>query len=88
MKFVILLTSLLLLGCASKPVPVTQKFPIAPDQLQEPCQPLKPLDKEPKLSDVAKTVSENYTQYHECGIKVRAWTEWYRSQKRMFEETK
>lgn len=84
----IILTSFLLFGCASKPVPIVPKFPVAPNQLQEECPPLKSLDKEPKLSDVAKIVTENYTQYHECSIKVRAWTEWYRSQKIIFEETK
>lgn len=88
MKFIIILASFLLVGCASKPVPVTQKFPVAPDQFQEPCPTLKPLNKDPKLSDVAKTVSENYTQYYECSVKVRAWTEWYRTQKKIFEETK
>lgn len=88
MKLSIIFASLLLAGCATKPVPVVPKFPQAPQQLQEPCSELKKLDKEPKLSDVAKTVAENYTLYHECSIKVRAWTEWYKSQKIIFEETK
>lgn len=88
MKYSVIILALLLAGCASKPVPVIQKFPVAPDQLQEPCQSLKPLEINPKLSDVAKTVAENYTLYHECAIRVQAWTQWYRSQKRIFEEPK
>lgn len=85
MKLSIVLLAVVLAGCASKPVPVVAKFPIAPDQLQEPCQELKKLDKESKLSDVAKVVADNYTLYHECAIKSKAWTEWYRSQKIIFE---
>lgn len=88
MKIVVLLSALLLAGCASKPVPVTMKFPEAPQQLMEPCAELKKLDKEPKLSDVAKTVSENYTLYHECSIKSRAWVEWYKANKKIFEGAK
>lgn len=88
MKYILIALALVLTGCASKPVPITQKFPQAPQQLQEMCVALKPLEKDPKLSDVAKTVSENYTRYHECAIKVIGWTEWYKTQKQIFEETK
>jgi len=72
MKYLIILSALFLVGCASKPVPVTMKFPDAPQQLMEPCPELKKLEKEVKLSDVAKTVTENYTLYHECSIKSKA----------------
>ena len=85
--FLVSLVVMLLMGCASKPVPVVAKFPIAPQQLQEPCPELKKLDKDPKLSDVGKIVADNYTLYHECAIKTKAWTEWYRSQKIIFEES-
>ena len=83
------IVSLLLVGCATKPVPVRAKFPEAPPTLLEPCPELKLLKPgDPKLSDVAKIVAENYTLYHECSIKSQAWTGWYRSQKQIFEGAK
>jgi len=88
MKLAIIIVSMFLVGCASKPVPVKMKFPEAPQQFMEPCPELKKLDKEPKLSDVAKTITENYTLYHECSIKSRAWVEWYKAQKNIFEGAK
>ena len=88
MKYLLLFLTLFLVGCASKPVPVAMKFPEAPQQLMEPCQELKKLDKEPKLSDVAKIITENYTLYHECTIKSKAWVEWYKANKNIFEGAK
>lgn len=88
MKVAIILTSLLLVGCATKPVPVRMKFPEAPQTLLEPCPELKKLEKDAKLSDIAKTINENYIHYHECAIKNKAWGEWYRAHKKIFEEVK
>ena len=33
----------------------------------------------PTLSDVTKTVTNNYTTYYECAVKNDAWIEWYES---------
>ena len=52
------------------------------------CPQLESLSDEAKLSDVAKTVTINYTQYYSCAIKVDAWIEWYEIQKRIFEGIK
>ena len=49
---------------------------------------LKKLENDAKLSDVAKTVSENYAFYHDCSLKNRAWGEWYKAQKKIFEDAK
>jgi hypothetical protein len=87
-KLGIIILSLLLVGCASQPVPVKMKFPEAPTTLLDPCHELKTLDKDAKLSDVAKTINENYTLYHECSIKSKAWVEWYKTQKKIFEDVK
>jgi hypothetical protein len=54
----------------------------------EPCLELKRLENDAKLSDVAKTVSENYAFYHDCSLKSRAWAEWYKVQKKIFEDAK
>lgn len=86
MKVIILSLCFVLAGCMKTAVPVKQNFPLAPDTLLTPCPELKKLNNDAKLSDVAKTVVENYTLYHECSIKSQAWIGWYKAQKRIFEE--
>lgn len=80
-----LLVLLLLSGCSTV-VPVAQKFPKAPDVLQQPCKPLKAAENNTSLSQLTKTVVENYTEYHQCSGLVDAWREWYSQQKQLFEE--
>jgi len=88
MKLTLLLPTLLLAGCTTV-VPVTQRWPDAPGTLvQQPCPQLQPLDPNPKLSDVAKTVVQNYTQYYECAVKLEAWQRWYREQQTIYKELK
>jgi PBP1b-binding outer membrane lipoprotein LpoB len=89
MKYLSFLMLLLVLQGCSSPVPVKRNFPQAPDVLLEPCPPsLKSLNSGAKLSDIATTIVENYTTYHECAIKNKTWIEWYQNQKKIFEETK
>lgn len=80
-----LLIVLLLAGCSTT-VPVTRKFPEAPKTLMEKCVDLKKLNDEAKLSDVAKTITINYSTYYDCLVKHDAWIEWYSIQKKIFEE--
>jgi hypothetical protein len=42
----------------------------------------------PTLSDVAKTVTNNYTTYYDCAVKHDAFVEWYNIQKNIFESVK
>ena len=87
MKLLILLLALLLSACTT--VPVTAKFPQAPGSLvQEPCPNLQKLQEEAKLSDVAKIVTVNYTEYYMCAVKLEAWQRWYREQKTIYESVK
>lgn len=81
--FVLILTS----GCSTT-VPVTAKFPKAPERLMQQCPPLEKLENEAKLSDIAKSVTNNYTKYHECSIQNESWIEWYKTQKQIFESVK
>jgi hypothetical protein len=83
----VLIALLLLSGCSTT-VPVVAKFPEVPAELKQKCQELNPLTNDAKLSDVAKTIVNNYTSYHQCSIKVDAWNEWYETQKRLFGEIK
>ncbi len=88
MKILALSLILLLSGCSTT-VPVTAKFPEAPGTLvQEPCQQLKKLEDTAKLSDVAKTVTVNYSEYYLCAVKLDAWQRWYREQKTIYEGLK
>lgn len=81
------LTSMLLLTACSTPVPLVAKFPDAPGKgAMVACPTLQKLEADPKLSDVAKTVTVNYGTYYECAIKSDAWIEWYQVQKIIFEK--
>lgn len=83
-----LLIFLLLAGCSTT-VPVARKFPDVPKVLKEACVPLSQIKKDTnKLSEVIIVVSSNYTEYHKCSDKVDMWTEWYISQKEIFESVK
>ena len=78
---------LMLMGCSTT-VPVTAKFPAAPKYSTETCPQLQKLSDDAKLSDVAKTVTVNYSTYYECAVKNDAWIEWYQIQKTIFESVK
>ena len=87
MKLLVLSLVLLLSACTT--VPVTSKFPQAPGSVvQEPCPNLQKLQDEAKLSDVAKIVTVNYTEYYMCAVKLEAWQRWYREQKTIYESVK
>jgi hypothetical protein len=49
---------------------------------------LQKLPENSKLSDVATTVVQNYTQYYECAVKLEAWQRWYSEQQTIHEGLK
>lgn len=85
MKYILLV--LLLAGCTTT-VPVTQKFPEAPQVLLEPCKPLQEVPPTATLSEFAKTVAQNYTEYYQCSNIVDGWHDWYKQQSQIFKELK
>lgn len=88
MKTLVIVLALLLSGCSTV-VPVTNKWPDAPGTLvQEPCPQLEKLQDSPELSQVAKTVVNNYTEYYVCATKLEAWQRWYQEQKALYERLK
>ena len=87
MKNLIFIFFIFLFGCSTT-VPVTAKFPSAPDTLLTKCSPLEKLKDDVKLSDVAKNIVTNYTLYNECSVKHDAFIEWYNTQKKIFENVK
>lgn len=78
---------IMLSGCLTS-TPVKRNFPEVPKELMEACPDLKLVEPTEKLSDVLKVVTENYSQYHECRIKVDTWVEWYKTQKQIFDSVK
>jgi hypothetical protein len=76
----------MLAGCST--TPVKRNFPEVPKELLETCADLKQTEPTTKLSEVLKVVTENYSQYHECRVKVDTWTDWYIKQKQIFESVK
>ena len=61
MKYVLALLVVLMTGCTTT-VPVTAKFPEVPQRLLVKCPQLDKLQDDAKLSDVAKTVTVNYSK--------------------------
>ena len=87
MKYIILSLAVLLSACSTT-VPITQKFPDAPKELLEQCQALQKADtSKTAITDLLKTVVENYGLYYQCSLKVEGWSEWYTEQKRIFDNS-
>ena len=88
MKKLSLLLLFVLSGCYTT-VPVKMSFPQVPAELATPCPDLLLLEPDTKkLSEVVAVVAKNYGQYQECQVKVEAWTDWYNTQKNIFESVK
>lgn len=87
MRTLLLAAMIVLSGCSTT-VPVTVKFPEAPKELMSTCPDLKQTETTTKLSDVLQVVTDNYSQYYECRVKLDSWIEWYKTQKQLFEEIK
>lgn len=88
MKYIVILSCLILSGCLATPVapPQIPKFPPAAPVLMEKCPDLKVISTDKVLlSELTKTITENYTRYHECKTKVEEWIKWYNEQKSNFE---
>lgn len=77
-----------LAGCFAS-APVKRNFPDIPEDLKKSCLELKTIEAgTDQLSKVITTVTENYSQYHECKNKTDTWLEWYNEQKKIFDAVK
>lgn len=86
-RLLALVPVVLLTGCLN--TPVARHFPEVPEELKTACPSLEQVDPNTtKLSEVVRVVTDNYTQYHECRVRVDAWIEWYKTQRSIFEEVK
>lgn len=86
MKYALSLSiALILTACVA--VPVERNFPAVPEDLTQQCPKLETVPTDTtRLSDVLVVVTNNYALYHECALKVETWNEWYKSQKKIFEQ--
>ena len=86
MKYLLPMAVVLLQACSTA-VPLAAKFPEHPGNIStKSCPPLQKLSNDAKLSEVAETVTVNYTTYYECAVKLDAWIDWYQTQKNIFEK--
>ena len=84
MKYLILALTLILSSCTS--IPVTPKFPDKPGELvSTACPNLDKVKENPALSDISRTIANNYGTYYECAVKVDMWIRWYNEQRVIFE---
>ena len=86
MKKLLLCSFIVLLSACSTTVPVTVKFPSIPEELNVQCPPLNKIPDDAKLSDISKTVTQNYKQYKDCSANNSGLIEWFTKQKKIFED--
>lgn len=75
-------------SCAT-PIPVERSFPDSAPELMKKCETLLTIKGEKvSITDMLKTVVENYKLYYSCANKVEGWQTWYHDQKEIFESVK
>lgn len=87
MKYLTIIFAILLTGCSTT-VPVKAKFPEIPETVMVKCPQLEKVSETPKLSEISKTITNNYTTYYECAVKHDAFVQWYQIQKHIYESVK
>lgn len=86
MKYFILVLAVFLSACSTV-VPVKQKFPDVPAELKEKCPDLNTIPAgTTAITDMLKTVVQNYSLYYQCSLKQEGWTTWYDEQKKVFDQ--
>lgn len=93
MKYLLIALTLLLTGCETfkQPVPVSQKFPepysigVKKEQPKCPELQIQTGDSVP-ITELLKTVVNNYTLYYKCSDYVEGWNKWYKEQKQIYEK--
>lgn len=92
MKYIsIILIALFLSGCSLVPKLTSAKppFPQPIKELTEPCPELKQIEGDRvAITELLKSVVNNYTLYYQCSLKNDGWNEWYKQQKEIYEKVK
>jgi len=85
MRYYIVLLCVFMSGCIT--LSGKQDFPDVPPVLLAKCPELNTINKPTVLlSELMKTVTNNYTKYHDCAASVEAWQQWYEQQRKNAEE--
>jgi len=88
MKYFAVCLTILLVGCSSV-APVKREFPAATKTLMESCPDLQKIEGDKvAITDLLKTVVNNYSLYYQCANKVDGWKEWYEEQKKIYDSVK
>lgn len=88
---VVLCFSLMLSGCAmfTKFLPAKPKFPEPVKELTEPCPDLETIKSDQvAITELLKTVVNNYNLYYQCSLKNEGWNKWYKEQKEIYDKIK
>lgn len=90
MKLLLVMLAIVIAGCSTV-VPVKPDFPDAVPELVQRCQELQqvPVTGNPvAITDMLKTIVNNYSLYYQCSNKVDGWNRWYEEQRRIYESIK
>lgn len=88
--FVALLIVILFSGCSTV-VPVKPKFPDAVPELTQKCRDLELVvgnGNPVSITDMLKTIVNNYSLYYQCSNRVDGWNKWYEEQRKIYESVK
>ncbi len=88
MKYLALILAVTLAGCTTV-TPVKREFPQATKSLMESCPDLQKIEGDKvAITELLKTVVNNYSLYYQCANKVDGWKEWYEEQKKIYDSVK
>ena len=77
-------------GCSTV-VPVKPKFPEAVPELVQQCRDLEMIvstGNPVSITDMLKTIVNNYSLYYQCSNRVDGWNKWYQEQRKIYESVK
>ena len=76
MKYVILLSALLLAGCET--FKMGAPWPKQNPEIVKTCEPLKTFDQQQvSMAELIDLVQQNYQLYHLCKLNNDSWVRWY-----------
>ena len=76
MKYVILLSALLLAGCET--FKMAAPWPNQSQEVIKICEPLKTFDQQQvSMAELIDLVQQNYQLYHLCKLNNDSWVKWY-----------
>ncbi len=92
MRLAILVLTIFLSGCSmfTKLVPAGKPaWPEATPELMEKCKDLQQITGDVvTMTQLMKSVVDNYTLYYQCSNKVEGWQQWYEEKKKTYESIK